>query len=146
MLAVPRQESQLGSSLESIVQPFHTSSICSFIVIMTLKLSISYMCSNRGHAKVYGKETAKYSRIKKQTLKPRKSSKVQRVTSLGNTSLQNGPSSDYTTENWRFFDRQFTIIHVPFSVPLTKCPGRRHVSAEPLYETLTFPSSVLRNT
>lgn len=50
---------------------------------------------------------AKYSQIKKANIKTRKSSKVQRVTSLGITLLQNGPPSDYTTKNRRFFEGQF---------------------------------------
>lgn len=91
---------------------------------------------------------AKYSQIKKANIKTRKSSKVQRVTSLGITLLQNGPPSDYTTKNRRFFEGQFYhhLCSILGATDKKKCPGRRHVSAEPLYETLRFPSSVLRST
>ena len=56
-----------GSSLESTVYTaiFLALLICSLIVIVTLKLSISYMCSNRGHAKVYGKKQSQIFTDKK---------------------------------------------------------------------------------
>lgn len=56
-----------GSSLESTgcTAIFLALLICSLIVIVTLKLSISYMCSNRGHAKVYGKKQSQIFTDKK---------------------------------------------------------------------------------
>lgn len=64
----------------------------------------------------------KYSQIKKANIKTRKTSKVQRIASLGNTSYK---MACLQIILWTFMEGGFMVIHLPFPVAFTNEAPRK---------------------